>query len=55
MVNKNVCIGCGGCVGICPVEAISLTEEGIAQIDYNKCIKCLSCQNFCPVNAIKIK
>ena len=30
-VNKDVCIGCGSCVGSCPVEAISLVD-GKAEI-----------------------
>jgi Fe-S-cluster-containing hydrogenase component 2 len=54
MVDKNKCIGCGSCVGICPVNAISMVN-GQAKIDYTKCIKCLACQNLCPVEAIKIK
>lgn len=53
MVNKNLCIGCGACVGICPVGAITM-ENGVAKIDYSKCIKCLACESLCPVEAIKI-
>ena len=35
MVDKNKCIGCGTCVGICPVGAISFDEDGKAKIDKN--------------------
>ena len=55
MIDKNKCIGCGTCVAICPVEAISFTSEGKAQIDTTKCIKCGACQASCPVEAIEIK
>ena len=55
MIDKNKCIGCGTCVAICPVEAISFTNDGKAQIDTTKCIKCGACQASCPVEAIEIK
>lgn len=54
MIDKNKCIGCGACVGICPVEAISMDDEGKSQIDTEKCIKCGACEATCPVEAIKI-
>lgn len=54
MVNKEVCVGCGACLGVCPVEAISM-ENGKAKIDQNKCIKCGACESMCPVGAINIK
>lgn len=54
MVDKKKCIGCGTCVAICPVGAISFSNEGKAVIDKTKCIRCGSCQASCPVNAIKI-
>ncbi len=54
MVNQKQCIGCGTCVNICPVGAISL-KNGKAVIDPNVCIKCCSCEGVCPVSAIKIE
>lgn len=54
MVDQSKCIGCGSCVGICPVGAISFGDNGLAQIDQTKCIKCGYCQDTCPVEAIKI-
>ena len=55
MVDQNKCIGCGTCVQLCPVEAISFNDEGKAVIDQNKCIKCGTCEVSCPLNAIEIK
>ncbi len=55
MVNKEKCIGCGSCVNMCPVNAISFDKDGKAVIDKEKCIKCLTCENICPVQAIKIE
>ena len=53
MVNKEKCIGCGTCVSICPVGAISFDKDGKAVIDKTKCIHCGACEASCPVGAIK--
>lgn len=54
MVDKEKCIGCGTCVSICPVGAISFDANGKAEIDKTKCIRCGACQSSCPVGAIDI-
>jgi len=51
VVDPSVCIGCGLCVSVCPVSAISLVE-GKAVIDPAKCIACGLCASTCPVTAI---
>lgn len=54
-VNKKTCIGCGTCVAICPVGAISFDAKGKAEIDEKKCIHCGACEASCPVSAISYK
>lgn len=54
MVNKEKCIGCGTCVSICPVGAISFDKDGKSVIDKTKCIHCGACEASCPVSAIKL-
>lgn len=54
MVDKEKCIGCGACEGVCPVGAIKMIG-GKASIDKNICIKCGTCEVICPVGAIKIE
>ncbi len=54
MVDKEKCIGCGTCVGVCPVNAITLDETGHAKINKDICIKCHTCETVCPCSAIKI-
>ncbi len=49
-INSDSCIGCGACVGACPVEAISL-EGDKAVIDADKCIECGACAGVCPTDA----
>ncbi len=50
-VNKEVCIGCGSCLGACPVNAITLNGDH-AEINQDVCIHCGSCVAMCPVGAI---
>ena len=50
-VDRETCIGCGACVGNCPVNAISIVDDK-ASIDPDICINCGSCAGICPVNAI---
>ena len=54
VVDKKVCVGCGACVAVFPVEAITL-KDGVAQVDPAKCISCGACAGTCPVGAIKLK
>ena len=42
-IDKELCIGCGACVGACPVEALSLDDEGKSAVDEDLCIDCHSC------------
>ena len=49
--NREKCLRCGGCVGVCPVSALSLGEHGIECSE--KCINCGACIQFCPMGAIK--
>ena len=49
-IDKNKCIGCGACVGACPVGAISFVD-GKPKIDPKKCISCGMCYSVCPVEA----
>lgn len=52
--NPKICCYCGGCVGVCPVNAITLDETRII-IDNEKCIDCMACVLICPVMAMKKK
>ncbi len=53
-IKADLCIGCGQCVIICPVQAIKLIDN-IAVIDKNLCVECSICKRNadCPVNAIR--
>lgn len=51
VVNKEKCIGCGSCTGVCPFTAISM-KDGKAEIG-SACTACSQCVAACPVNAIE--
>ena len=52
VIDKEKCVGCGACVGSCPVEAIVMNpESGKAEIIADKCISCGTCSAVCPVEA----
>ena len=54
IVDRDTCIGCSCCVGVCPVGAIDMVD-GKAQIDADACISCGACLHDCPVEAISIE
>lgn len=49
-----VCQQCedASCVKVCPVKAITRSEDGVVLIDYNKCIGCRLCKSACPMGNI---
>lgn len=51
-VNKDKCIGCGACVGSCPVGAIMLSNDNLAEVNANQCVDCGTCEGACPNNAV---
>ena len=54
VVEKNKCVGCGVCAGICPAHAIAIRDK-LPKIDRKKCIRCFCCQEFCPKGAMVVK
>jgi Fe-S-cluster-containing hydrogenase component 2 len=51
-IDNEKCEGCGICVPLCPVQAISILN-GKAYIDQNRCTECLQCINACAKDAIQ--
>ncbi|NCB70036.1 MAG: 4Fe-4S dicluster domain-containing protein [Bacteroidia bacterium] len=50
-VDVDLCIGCGVCVEICPVNAIVMNDDKAFIIE-DMCRNCQKCVRACPVGAI---
>ena len=52
-IDQDVCIGCGECISLCPMGAISLAET--SSIDADECTECGVCSRsrVCTVDAIR--
>lgn len=50
-VHHGRCIACAGCVGVCPVDTITLRELTLT-VEQGPCISCGLCIQFCPVGAL---
>ena len=42
------CMGCRGCITVCPVKAIYPDGEKF-KIDQEKCVGCGRCADYCPM------
>jgi ferredoxin len=51
-IDQDKCTGCGGCIDLCPVIAISMIDDKVL-IDNDTCTECKICVKACPVNAPK--
>ena len=51
LVDKGKCLACGGCISVCPQDAIMMLFSK-AVVSKENCIYCSICINSCPVGAI---
>jgi NAD-dependent dihydropyrimidine dehydrogenase PreA subunit len=61
-IDPELCVCCGECIAICPMNAIRLRRKDVASgtkahalIDRDECVECTVCfrSNICPENAIQ--
>lgn len=53
-VHEDKCIGCGACIGNCPVNCIWLEAPSPIHIE-DECVFCGKCVSTCPVTAIELQ
>ncbi len=51
-MDAQQCVGCGGCVNICPAAAISFDDDR-ASINELQCARCGLCAQICAVEALE--
>ncbi len=53
-INREQCVKCAGCVGVCPFAALDYIGDEIC-IDAKLCTECGTCVKFCPVGALSLQ
>ncbi|MDD4102320.1 MAG: mercury methylation ferredoxin HgcB [Kiritimatiellae bacterium] len=54
-LDREVCVGCGRCLEVCPHGVFSV-DSGKARIDdRDACMECGACARNCPVGALYVK
>jgi hypothetical protein len=53
--SAEKCTACGRCVQWCPVDAITIGPDRVAEVDYELCYGCGECVAACPYGAIAIE
>ena len=52
IIDAEKCEGCGVCVDVCPMEAITMNDNDKAVVDADVCGDCGACVDECPTEAI---
>ena len=55
VVDQSLCVACGCCVKVCPLQAIAAIGGVTAQVDVQKCVGCGRCAAECPASVIEIQ
>ncbi|MFH1741075.1 MAG: NADH-quinone oxidoreductase subunit NuoF [bacterium] len=51
-IDEEICTGCGQCVEVCLVDAITGEQKAPHRIDSDLCTRCGACRSVCPVEAV---
>ena len=55
VIDRDKCVGCKKCVGICPGNILRIDTNGKAYLKKKEeCWSCVSCVKECPVTAIEL-
>lgn len=53
IIDKELCIGCGLCIKVCPLSTISM-QDGKAAVTGKESLSCGHCAAACPEGAVKV-
>lgn len=54
-LNREDCIGCEVCLDRCQMGALTMNEDGVAQLNPDRCIGCGLCVTTCPSDALRLE
>ena len=52
-VDKSKCTGCGECIDVCPVEALTIANS-LCVVDEGNCADCGACIDVCESGALSL-
>ena len=55
IIEEDMCTGCELCVDRCPASAITMRDDGIAQVIHEKCLGCGVCEFACGQGAMSLQ
>ena len=50
VIDTKKCVGCGGCIDLCPSIAINMLND-VLTVDADLCTECTICVKVCPLRA----
>jgi heterodisulfide reductase subunit A len=55
-INEATCVGCQGCLGMCPYGAIDFVKgKGVCKVNTILCKGCGNCASTCPSQSVQLK
>lgn len=55
VLDAELCNSCGNCELRCPVDAITMTDEGLPEISHELCLGCGQCTFVCAPDALRLQ
>ena len=55
VVDTELCIVCGKCVDICPLDVMKMNDDKIVVMYPDECWHCRACVMDCPREAIRMR
>jgi len=52
VIDRELCVGCGTCVELCPTGAVELVDGFPVIVRPEDCVYCGECEDLCPLGAI---
>lgn len=53
-LNRQLCVGCGMCMIVCPHAVMEMQNEKAIIADRDACMECGACARNCPTGAVTV-